>query len=177
MKQLERILIVDDDTIFCSVLSRALRRRGYEVRSAESAESGLDMAAVFMPDGCVLDLKLGQDSGLDLITRLTERVPGVRILVLTGYASVATAVQAIKSGATNYLAKPADTEEIIAMLSDSAVVESSPPNLAPSVRRLEWEHIQRVLNEHGGNVSETARALGMHRRTLQRKLAKKPMPR
>jgi two-component system, response regulator RegA len=177
MKRLERILIVDDDAVFCNVLSRALRRRGYEVRSAESAESGLDTAAAFMPDGCVLDLKLGRDSGLDLIMRLTERVPDVRILVLTGYASVATAVQAIKTGATNYLAKPADAEAILAMLSDTGEGESVQAAVTPSVRRLEWEHIQRVLNEHGGNVSETARALGMHRRTLQRKLAKKPMPR
>ncbi|HET7395137.1 MAG TPA: response regulator transcription factor [Gammaproteobacteria bacterium] len=177
MDEVRRILIVDDDEIFCGVLSRALQRRGFETRVAGDIASALNIAAVFNPGDCVVDLKLGGDSGLELVAKLAEILPAAHILVLTGYASIATAVQAIKLGATNYLAKPADADAILAMLSDSQPDPSVLPNNAPSVRRVEWEHIHRVLNEHGGNISETARALGMHRRTLQRKLNKKPMPR
>ncbi|HET7921818.1 MAG TPA: response regulator [Gammaproteobacteria bacterium] len=179
MSEPNRVLIVDDDAVFCEVLSRALRRREFETRQAHNARHARELAALFRPQACVLDLKLGEDSGLALVPELMRCLPGLRILVLTGYASIATAVEAVKLGAADYLAKPAGPDRIVSMLCGRppADMQAREAMLPPSVRRLEWEHIQRVLNEHGGNISGTARALGMHRRTLQRKLAKKPVPR
>jgi two-component system response regulator RegA len=170
------LLLVDDDTTFCQVLSIALTGRGFEVRMAHSVDEGMRLIDDAMPDYAVVDLSMPGGSGLTLVKQLREMDAGVRILVLTGYASIATAVEAIKLGATNYLAKPADADEIIAALHQGegdAAVEV--PENPISVRRLEWEHIQRVLNECDGNISAAARKLGMHRRTLQRKLAKRPV--
>ena len=168
------LLLVDDDGTFCQVLSRALEKRGYAVTVAHSVEDAMPLAQANPPEYAVVDLKMGGDSGLVLIRFLHELDPATRIVVLTGYASIATAVEAIKLGATQYLAKPANADEIIAAFGHSASADA-PVNVQPhSVERLEWEHIQRVLHENDGNISATARALNMHRRTLQRKLAKRP---
>lgn len=173
--ELEDLLIIEDDAVFSRVLGQALTRRGYAVRLAANAEAALELASQQSPAGVVLDLNLGGNSGLALIKPLLETNPDCRIVVLTGYASITTAVDAIKLGATHYLAKPADVASILKALEGT---EPEPAAEAPSdplsVSRIEWEHIQRVLAEHEGNISATARALKMHRRTLQRKLAKKP---
>ncbi len=171
-----RMLLVDDDPVFAQALARALRRRGHRVDLARDAETALALAALADFDAAVLDLRLAADSGLRLIAPLKVAQPELRILLLTGYASIATAVEAIKLGAVHYLAKPAGVEEILAALGresgDAEVMTSVEPM---SVDRLEWEHIQKVLAENEGNLSATARALKMHRRTLQRKLGKRPV--
>ena len=169
------LLLVDDDDTFCQVLSAALERRGFAVRVAHNVAEGLAAAEGDSPEFAVIDLKMPGPSGLELVKKLKALDTHTRIVVLTGFASVATAVEAIKLGATHYLAKPADADEIVAAFSrdsgnDAVPVETKPLPLS----RLEWEHIQKVLTECGGNISETARRLGMHRRTLQRKLAKRP---
>ncbi|MCK2183230.1 response regulator transcription factor [Halomonas getboli] len=174
----ERLLIVDDDEMFCHVLHRAMSRRGFEVLVAHDAEHALALARQHEPTMATLDLKLEQESGLKLLPEMLEVVPDCRVVVLTGYSSIATAVQAIKLGAVNYLCKPADAEEILAALSqEEADPEAEVAEHPPSINRLTWEHIQKVLQEHDGNISATARALGMHRRTLQRKLQKRPVRR
>jgi two-component system response regulator RegA len=171
-----RILVVDDDATYAASLARALTRRGHQVQIAANATAALERVRAERFDAAVLDLKLAEESGLGLIPPLLARCPGLRILLLTGYASIATAVQAIKLGATHYLPKPASVDEILAALGHADGDTDLPPPPTPlSVDRLEWEHIQKVLAEHGGNVSATARALKMHRRTLQRKLAKRPV--
>jgi len=170
------LLLVDDDDVFRRVLARALERRGYLVTAAGSAEEAYALASNNPPEYAVVDLKMPGDSGLVLIEKLAALEAGTRIVMLTGYASIATAVEAIKLGATHYLAKPADADEIVAALQRTGGDASTPVADAPlSVDRLEWEHIQKVLAENEGNVSATARALKMHRRTLQRKLGKKPV--
>lgn len=171
-----RILIVDDDAAYAQALGRALARRGHAVDTENEAEAALVRIAATDYDAAILDLKLGMDSGLRLIAPMKARRPRLSILLLTGYASIATAVEAIKLGAVHYLPKPAGAEEILAALGRAAGDTEVPPAPAPmSVERLEWEHIQQVLTEHAGNISATARALKMHRRTLQRKLAKRPV--
>jgi two-component system response regulator RegA len=172
----DRILVVDDDPTFNAVLTRALTRRGLDARGALSAEEALAAAREHSPARVVLDLNLGGASGLGLIRPLLEASPGCRIVVLTGYASIATAVDAIKLGAMQYLAKPVEVEAVLAAFADRAPQAAAAPveHVPLSVDRLEWEHIQRVLREHDGNISATARALNMHRRTLQRKLMKRP---
>ena len=175
------LLIVDDDATFVRVLTRALTSRGFEVITAGSAEEARTLSQRHQPRHCVLDLKLGEENGLRLIPELRELVPDVRILLLTGYASIATAVEAIKRGAHDYLAKPVDADAVVRALlegdtpqhSEDEVIDA--PEAPLALRRLEWEHIQRVLTECDGNISETARRLGMHRRTLQRKLSKHPV--
>ncbi len=170
-----KLLIVDDDATFTRILSRAMQRRGLETRVADSAESATALLRDYSPDLITLDLKMTGASGLTLIPAIRAANPAARILVLTGYASIATAVEAIKLGATNYLPKPADADQILAALNaEAANAEVAVEELPMSVHRLEWEHIQKVLAEHDGNISATARALDMHRRTLQRKLAKRP---
>ncbi len=167
-----RLLLVDDDEAFSRTAARVMERRGYDVLVANNIETALQLADS-APDFAVVDLMIGAESGLTLVPQLRARLPGIRILVLTGYASIATAVEAIKLGADNYLSKPADAAAIIAALNSQP--GNAPANEAPlSIERLEWEHIQRVLTENEGNISATARALRMHRRTLQRKLAKRP---
>lgn len=171
-----RVLVVEDDAVVASLLARTLRARRYAVEIAHSGKRARELAAEFNPQAAILDLKLEDESGLDLIPALATAHEGIRIIMLTGYASIATAVQAIKLGASDYLAKPVDIEELLAVLSGSRTLSIEPAQTdVPSLRRLEWEHIQRVLAEHDGNISETARALGIQRRTLQRKLAKHPV--
>jgi len=170
-----RILVVDDDAVFADTLARALGRRGHETVVAHGgAEALAEQPRPF--HAAVLDLRLGTDSGLRLIPLLKAAHPDIRILLLTGYASIATAVEAIKLGAVHYLPKPAGVDEILQALGRlEGDAETCPPDAPMSVDRLEWEHIQKVLAEHEGNLSATARALKMHRRTLQRKLAKRPV--
>lgn len=174
----QRLLIVDDDEMFCHVLNRALTRRGYEVIVAHDAEQALAMAAQHLPTMATLDLKLENSSGLKLLPELLAISPQCRIVVLTGYSSIATAVEAIKLGAVNYLCKPVDADDVLTAFER----QSGDPDIEladnpPSINRITWEHIQKVLQEHDGNISATARALGMHRRTLQRKLQKRPVRR
>ncbi len=169
------LLLVDDDATFCKVLSAALEKRGFAVTVAHSVEQAIPLAESNPPEFAVVDLKMGGAPGLVLVKVLHELDPNTRIVVLTGYASIATAVEAIKLGATQYLAKPANTDEIVAAF-DHTPDSNAPLRTQPAqIERLEWEHIQRVLGEHDGNISATARALNMHRRTLQRKLAKPPL--
>lgn len=171
------LLLVDDDAVFAAVLARALTARGFSVTSAHDGAGALAVAREQAPPYAVLDLKLGAENGLALIPDLLAARPGLRILLLTGYASIATAVEAIKRGAHDYLAKPVDADQVVqALLGDgNREVGQAPPEHAPPLKRLEWEHIQRVMAESDGNVSEAARRLGLHRRTLQRKLAKRPV--
>jgi two-component system response regulator RegA len=171
-----RLLVVDDDPVYAQALARSLRRRGHEVEMASDGGSALQALGEAPFDAVILDLRLATESGLHLIAPLKQVRPELRILLLTGYASIATAVEAIKLGATHYLAKPASIEEILAALGkDAGDANTALPEAPLSVDRLEWEHIQKVLVEHDGNLSATARALKMHRRTLQRKLAKRPV--
>lgn len=177
---LSHVLLVEDDEVFAQVVGRSLSRRGYRVSHAMNAEQANGLIASRSFDLAILDLNLGKSSSMELIKPLKLKFPQIKILILTGFASITTAVEAIKSGADNYLAKPADADEILAALlaeTKTGNLESSTqPVLEPmSVRRLEWEHIQKVLQGHNGNISETARQLKMHRRTLQRKLQKKPV--
>lgn len=170
-----RVLVIDDDALFNRVLARALARRGLEVASARGIEEALARIPETRSELAVLDLNLAGESGLVLIAPLLAANPDCRIVVLTGYASIATAVEAIKLGAAQYLAKPVDVDTLLAAFAAGAPDVAAPVPARPlSVARLEWEHIQRVLAEHDGNISATARALNMHRRTLQRKLAKRP---
>lgn len=169
------LLLVDDDGTFCQVLSQALARRGFLVRVAHDVDAAIEVCRQGVPEYAVVDLNMPGKSGLVLVRHLIDADPHTRIVVLTGYASIATAVEAIKLGATHYLSKPSDADAVVAAFSredgnaDVAVTAQPLP-----VSRVEWEHIQKVLNDHDGNVSATARALGMHRRTLQRKLRKRP---
>jgi len=174
----QSLLLVDDDPIFCDVLRRALERRGLEVEVAHDVPQAEVVANARAPRYVVLDLRMPGPSGLSLIEGLRQLREDVRIVVLTGYASVATAVEAIKLGAVHYLTKPADADQILeALHQDEGNPEITVAEQPLSVNRLEWEHIQKVLAESEGNISETARKLGMHRRTLQRKLAKRPVRR
>lgn len=164
-------LLVDDDVTFLTVLARALKRQGIAARSAHSASQALAVLEEVPIRRCILDLNLAGDSGLRLLPVMLQRCPDLRVLVLTGYGSIATAVEAMRLGAWNYRCKPVSVAEIIEAFAEStqpAPIRRAPP----SVEELEWEHIQQVLNRHDGNVSATARALNMHRRTLQRKLRK-----
>ncbi|MCK9984296.1 MAG: two-component system, response regulator RegA [Azoarcus sp.] len=169
------LLVIDDDFAFNRVLVGALDQRGFDAYGATDPEAAIELARDHAPEFIVLDLNLAGESGLRLIRPLLEMSPDARILVLTGYASIATAVDAVKLGATQYLAKPADVDAIIrALHAEDVVFADAAPEAPMSVDRLEWEHIQRVLAEHEGNISATARALKMHRRTLQRKLGRPP---
>jgi two-component system, response regulator RegA len=174
-----KFLILDDDDVFSATLARSLERRGLEATVAHTGEEAVRAASETAFDFATIDLHLGDDSGLQWIAPLRKALPHARLLVLTGYASIATTVQAIKLGADNYLAKPVNVDSILSALQFNADNDQPLPaaeGLTPlTVDRLEWEHIQRVLAEHQGNISSTARALNMHRRTLQRKLAKKPV--
>lgn len=177
----EKVLIIDDDAVFARLLSRSLQTRGFDLSTAHNAEDGLAAAIANQPDHVLLDMKLGEESGLDLIPQLCQVLPDVRLIVLTAYASIPTTVEAMRRGAVDYLCKPVDADSVVKALTvktaDLENVESVAGEEAArplSLRRLEWEHIQRLLQENDGNVSETARQLGMHRRSLQRKLAKRP---
>ena len=169
-------LVIDDDPSFNAILVRTLERRGHPAQGAHDPASALAIARATGAARVVLDLNLGGSSGLALIPELLAINAECRIVVLTGYASIATAVDAVKLGAVQYLAKPVEIEAILAAFDDDGPDFDVPaPDEPLSVDRLEWEHIQRVLNENDGNISATARALKMHRRTLQRKLSKRPV--
>jgi len=170
-------LIIDDDPAFNAILVRTLERRGHPAKGALDPAGALAMASELKPPRIVLDLNLNGSSGLALIPELLVINPDCRIVVLTGYASITTAVDAIKLGAIQYLAKPVEIEAILSAFDndEGPDLDLPAPDEPLSVDRLEWEHIQRVLNENDGNVSATARALKMHRRTLQRKLSKHPV--
>jgi len=172
------VLVVDDDVRFAETLARALERRGWAASVAHTIDAALAAARASAVDAAIVDLRLGDEDGLELIKPLHALRERIRIVVLTGYASLTTAVKAIKLGADDYLAKPVTASAVVATLQRGEKSGAKPVELRPepmSPRRLEWEHIQRVLAEHAGNLSATARALKMHRRTLQRKLAKKPL--
>ncbi|UVW34459.1 response regulator transcription factor [SAR92 clade bacterium H455] len=170
-------LLVDDDPAFSAVLARVLQRRGEQSSTASNGEQAIAQLHCEKIDRVVLDLKLEQESGLAILQQLLENQPSLEVVILTGYSSISTAVEAIKLGAVNYLCKPAGMEEIIAAFEVRAGGATEVPleDSPPSINRLEWEHIQKVLKHHEGNISATAKALGMHRRTLQRKLQKRPV--
>ncbi len=170
-------LIVDDDETFNHLLCRNLIKRGYDTYPAHNSQEALNHVNNHAITHGVVDLKIDQESGLQLLQSLLNVNPEMEIILLTGYSSITTAVEAIKRGAANYLCKPSSVEDILAAFEyqESITVATSIKEQPHSVERLEWEHIQRVLSENDGNISATARALGMHRRTLQRKLQKKPV--
>ena len=166
------LLIVDDDKPFLQRLARAMQTRGFTVRTAESVADGLMQLEIASPAFAVVDLRLGDGSGLDVISALKARRPDARAIVLTGYGNIATAVVAVKLGAVDYLSKPVDADHVVhALLNGDRAVE--PPEKPMTPDRIRWEHIQRIYELCNQNVSETARRLNMHRRTLQRILAKR----
>lgn len=172
---LPSLLLVDDDDTFRNVLAKVMKRRGFDVSVANSAETAWQQVQQEPPEYAVIDLKMGGNSGLVLVRQINTLHAGTKMVVLTGYASIATAVEAIKLGAVHYLAKPVDAEDIIAAFEKTEGDESAAVATNPlSIDQLEWEHIQRILAENDGNISVTARVLNMHRRTLQRKLSKHP---
>jgi two-component system response regulator RegA len=167
------LLILDDDAAFRTRLARALEQRGFEVNAVGSVAEASEIAAKAPPAYAVLDLRLEDGSGLSVVEALNKSRPDARIVMLTGYGAIATAVAAVKAGALDYLAKPADPEDIVKALLASPDEKPEPPENPMSADRIRWEHIQRVYELCGHNVSETARRLNMHRRTLQRILAKR----
>ena len=171
------LLLVDDDEAFCRVLSRQLAQRGVATSVAHDAQAALLAATRLQPAGIVLDLKLGADNGLSLIAGLVACSPGSRIVLATGYASIATAVDAIRRGAHHYLPKPFSLADLAQAFADDSAdpPPAAPPEAPATLRRQEWEHVQRVLSECQGNISAAARLLGVDRRTLQRRLAKRPV--
>lgn len=175
-----QLLLVDDDPAFTQVMCRAFERRGYQVTISHDVKSALAAAFDTTFDRAIIDLKMEGESGLALIPQLKKQHPNIDMVMLTGYSSIATAVEAVKLGALNYLCKPAGIQDILNAFGDTNSDSNNDidiPEQPHSVDRLEWEHIQKVLQENNNNVSATARALGMHRRTLQRKLQKKPVKR
>jgi len=172
------VLVVDDEDAFRQRLMRALADRGFEVSGADSVEAALALARVETPECAVVDLRMPDGSGLTLLRDLHALDPTTRIVVLTGYGSIRTALDAVRGGAVHYLTKPADLEEIIVAFDhDGAPEEVPPPTTVPSLDRVEWEHIDRVLMSCGGNITQAAVLLGLHRRSLQRKLSKRPSAR
>ena len=171
-----KLIVIDDDESYCSVIYRSMSRRGFFVKVAHTPEMGLLLCEELQPDYILLDLNLQGKSGLNLIQPLRTLSQHSKIIIFTGYASIQTTVSAIHLGAFNYLPKPATTSDIINAMQgqpDTVAVEETELSEQMSVKHLEWEYIQRTLSEHNGNISATARALKMHRRTLQRKLAKR----
>lgn len=167
------LLIVDDDEPFRRRLGRAMEKRGFEVALAESVSEGMAMAQATPPAFAVVDLRLGDGNGLDVVEAIRSARDNSRVIVLTGYGAIATAVAAVKIGAVDYLAKPADADDVTNALLASQDDRPPPPDNPMSADRVRWEHIQRVFELCDRNVSETARKLNMHRRTLQRILAKR----
>ena len=168
------LLIVDDDTVFRERLVRAMRDRGFEATGAADHSSALAAARQDSPELALVDLRLPGESGLTIVRDLKALDPATVVVVLTGYGSIATAVESIKLGAASYLTKPADADRIVAAFNGTLPTETA---AVPSLARVEWEHLQRVMSDSGGNVSKAARALGIHRRSLQRKLSKDPAAR
>lgn len=171
------ILLADDDAILRERLARSLERRGFDVRCAGDYDEALDLAHEDSPEFAVVDLRMPGRSGLELLRDLKAVDPSTEVIMLTGYGSIATAVDAVRLGAANYVPKPADADDIVAAFergSNPALEGVSTEYQAPTLARAEWEHINRVLSDCGGNISEAARRLGIHRRSLQRKLQKYP---
>jgi two-component system response regulator RegA len=174
------ILLVDDDDILRGRLARAFEQRGFEVRAVATVEGAIESATEDSPELAVVDLRMPDGSGLRVVRELARIDPQTRTVVVTGYGSIATALEAVRLGAIHYLQKPVDADEILAALQRHALPPDAmpePPLEVPSLARAEWEHIQRVLSDCGGNVSQAARLLGLHRRSLQRKLSKHPVRR
>lgn len=170
-----RFLLIDDDEQFRQRLARALTERGHSVAEARSAEDVIERPPQPPPEHAIVDLRMGGASGIEAIRALRRLDPPPQCLVLTGYGSIVTAVEAIRHGAVDYLTKPVDVDDILAAFEAAGEgTESSREHPVPTLGRVEWEHIQRVLHACGGNVSQAARKLGLHRRTLQRKLAIAP---
>jgi two-component system response regulator RegA len=167
------LLIVEDDKSFLQRLARAMETRGFVVTTAETVADGLQHVEKAAPAFAVVDMRLGDGTGLDVISALKRRRPEARGIVLTGYGNIATAVTAVKLGAVDYLSKPADADDVVAALLAIDGKKAEPPENPMSADRVRWEHIQRIYELCGRNVSETARRLNMHRRTLQRILAKR----
>lgn len=168
------ILVVDDDDILRSRLRKAFERRGLVVTCADGYDSALKAVAEFEPELAVLDLKMPEHSGLELLEALKDIVPAINVIILTGYGSITNAVDAVKLGAINYVTKPADADQVLAAFNRENIETTSPEYCPPSLAQAEWDHIQRVLAECDGNISEAARMLDIPRRTLQRKLKKRP---
>lgn len=169
-----RWLVVDDDGPFRAALAAALTRRGYAVRAAASMAEALSLCEAWEPARAVIDLRMPGGSGMDLLRELRRRYEDISVVVLTGYGSIPSAIEAVKAGAVNYLTKPAEPAEIESAFTDAPMDEGLDLDAVPSLDRAAWEHLQRVLSECNGNISEAARRMGMHRRTLQRKLQKLP---
>ncbi|WP_129774574.1 response regulator transcription factor [Peristeroidobacter soli] len=169
-------LLVDDDELYLRTLQRSLQKRGFTVVLAHTVAAATEAARLHRPEFALIDLRLGKESGLALIDPLKAVREDMKILLVTGYASIATAVEAIKRGADNYLTKPVTADAIVRALNDEIESDSAPENTMVPLSRVEWEHIQQALSETDGNISAAARLLGMHRRSLQRKLAKRPGP-
>jgi len=167
------LLIADDDRPFCTRLARAMETRGFTVATAETVADSLRLVEEFKPSYAVVDMRLGDGNGLDIIQHLQKHHPNSRAIVLTGYGNIATAVTAVKQGAIDYLSKPADADDVYAALMADPSAKADPPENPMSADRVRWEHIQRIYELCNRNVSETARRLNMHRRTLQRILAKR----
>ena len=167
------LLIVEDDKSFLQRLARAMEGRGFTVMTAESVAEGLIQLETSSPAFAVVDMRLGDGNGLDVISALKRRRPDARAIILTGYGNIATAVNAVKLGAVDYLAKPVDADDVVSALLSREDRKIEPPSNPMSADRVRWEHIQRIYELCGRNVSETARRLNMHRRTLQRILAKR----
>lgn len=173
------LLVVDDDDALLSRLTKALEARNFVVWPARSIAEALTLAREESPEAALVDLRLPDGHGLDLVRDLHAIDSTTRIVVLTGYGAIATAVQSLKLGASNYLTKPVDADQVVAALDDApaGATAAAPDYTVPSLARVEWEHIQRVLTECEGNISQAARVLGLHRRSLQRKLSKYPVSR
>ena len=167
------LLIVEDDKSFLQRLARAMEGRGFAVTTAESVAEGLTQLETASPAFAVVDMRLEDGNGLDVISALKRRRPDARAIILTGYGNIATAVNAVKLGAVDYLSKPVDADDVVAALLALDGRKAEPPENPMSADRVRWEHIQRIYELCGRNVSETARRLNMHRRTLQRILAKR----
>jgi len=171
------ILLVDDDETLRERLARALRERGYDVRTAGNADDAMKQVHQDSPEMAVLDLKMPGRAGIELLKEIRAHDPATEVLILTGYGSIATAVEATRLGAVGYVPKPVDADEVLsafARMRGERPLAAAAPVETPSLARAEWEHIQRVLSDCGGNISEAARRLGIHRRSLQRKLQKYP---
>lgn len=172
------VLVADDDAPFRERLAQAFRERGFEVYVAGDGTDAISVAERESPELAVVDLRMPGAGGLEVVRALRTIDPGTKIVVLTGYGSIATAVEAVRLGATHYLTKPADLDDILAAFSRGSDSDAAPaPSATPSLARVEWEHINRVLNDCGDNVTHAARVLGIHRRSLQRKLSKYPVRR
>ncbi len=176
------VLVVEDDPVLRGRLALALRERGYETREAATGDDALRQARQETPEYVLVDLRMPGVSGLDVVREVKALDPTTVVVVLTGYGSIATAVEAVRLGAAHYLTKPADVDDVLAAFGRAESAAAAPSSSAedravPSLARVEWEHINRVLSDCGGNVSKAARLLGLHRRSLQRKLAKYPVPR